>query len=64
MINGFFLVKKKTEMRDIYLKYKFLNKFIELLNKQRSVLKLQNIIKYKLLKNQIENKKKRNEVIK
>ena len=64
MINGFFLVKKKTEMRDIYLKYKFLNNIIELINKQRSILKLQNVIKSKLLKNQIENKKKSIQVIK
>ena len=51
-------------MRDIYLKYKFLNNIIELINKQRSVLKLQNVIKSKLLKNQIENKKKSIQVIK
>jgi len=49
MISGFFMVNKRLEMRDIYLKYMVLNNIIELIKKQRSVEKLQSLIKCKII---------------
>ena len=57
------MVKKRLEMRDIYLKYMVLNNIIELIKKQRSVEKLQSLIKCKVIKNETEKKKKNLELI-